>query len=165
MQRHPGEARSLPKDDNEAIFEWDDENQSHGLRYEDMNDEDVTPDGEVTVVECVDEIPHFMSEEEAAQWWHTHSLDGQLWNGRRRGPPEGCAEQAAVERLARWRKQKTGFSDTPPQEPAISTDDAEPALEVSNTAGVAVLTISIAVVALLVVGFVLYEALKRARAI
>ena len=71
------------------------------LRYEDLGDDDFTPDAELTVVERWDDVPQFASEEEAAHWWDSHSLADHLWSKDRRGPPERFAERARAERKRR----------------------------------------------------------------
>jgi hypothetical protein len=71
------------------------------LRYEDMQNEDFTPDEEVRIVESVAEIPHFATEEQAAKWWDTHSLAEELWSKDRRGPPVRFSERAKAERERR----------------------------------------------------------------
>lgn len=65
-----------------------------------MRYEDFTPDEAVTIVNSWDEVPHFATEEEAANWWDTHSLAEHLWS-KRHGPPPG----SLAERLV-WEQQK-----------------------------------------------------------
>jgi len=79
----------------------------HAPRYEDLTDEDFTPDEEVTVVERVEEIPQFETEEAASRWWDTHSLADALWSKDQRGPPARFSERARAERARRQRQELT----------------------------------------------------------
>ncbi len=77
------------------------------LRYEDLTDEDFTPEEAVTVVESWADVPRFKDEEEAARWWDTHSLADALWSKDRRGPPARFSERARAERVRRQSRELT----------------------------------------------------------
>lgn len=61
------------------------------------------PDEEMIVVNSWDEVPHFASEEDEANFWDTHTLAEHLWS-KRRGPPPG----SLAERLIRENQRAGG---------------------------------------------------------
>jgi len=128
------------------------------LRYEDMKDGDFTPDEEVTVVENLDEIPHFATEEEAAQWWDTNSLADSLWSKSRRGPPLRLVERAQAEREQRKLAEKSAGASAV-QDATAFVDTIALKAEPGSVDTIVTLGI-IAAVGLLAAGIVIYEVFK-----